>query len=586
MSPTVCRGSRDPNGSWKIIAMSRRIRRIAAGPMRSMSCPLNRTSPEVGSISRRIERPSVDFPHPDSPTRPRVSPCRIVRSTPSTARTWPTVRASTPERTGNQVVRRRTSTRGSAALQVKAESPLATASAGIDRTIERRSRLRHPAAGQMPAHVAELGFIVGASLDCEWTPGLELAAGRQPHHVRWRPLDNLQRLTIVGVEPRDGVQQRPRVGVLRMREDIFCPSLLDHSTGVHDDYSVADARDYTEIVGDQDGRHTRVAVQVAQEIEDLGLDGDVKGRGRFVGDEKAWAGGQPHRDHGPLAHAAGENVRILGYALFRFRDSYLLEHRDRRGERGSHIGAAVDLQRFSHLPARAVDGVEGGHRVLEDHRHLGAPDFFHLILGEPGQLAALEPDRSAVDPARAGQKPHDRERCHRLPGAGLSDDAERLARVDVERDSVDRPHDARFEGQVGVHVVELQQVEGHQERSLGSRASRSESPRRLKLKTVTEMAAPGKIASHGSFARKVAPVLIICPQSAVGTCAPSPRNDKVASARMAKPADKETWTMTGLSRFGIRWRTMMRIGVAPSERVAAMNSICLSWRTSARTRRA
>src|SRR5450759_2326801 len=238
MSPTVCRGSRDPNGSWKIIAMSRRIRRIAAGPMRSMSCPLNRTSPEVGSISRRIERPSVDFPHPDSPTSPSVSPCRIVRSTPSTARTWPTVRASTPERTGNHVVRRRTSTRGSAALQVEAESPLATASAGIGRAIERGARLRHPAARQVAAHVAELGFILGASLDCEWTPGLELAAGGQPHHVRWRPFDNLQRFTIVGVEPRDGVQQRPRVGVLRMGEDIFCPSLLDHSTGVHDDLSL------------------------------------------------------------------------------------------------------------------------------------------------------------------------------------------------------------------------------------------------------------------------------------------------------------------------------------------------------------
>src|SRR5438477_11844733 len=43
--------------------------------------------PDVGSISRRIRRPSVLLPEPDSPTRPRVSPAWISRQTWSTART-------------------------------------------------------------------------------------------------------------------------------------------------------------------------------------------------------------------------------------------------------------------------------------------------------------------------------------------------------------------------------------------------------------------------------------------------------------------------------------------------------------------
>ena len=34
-------------------------------------------------------RPTVVLPHPDSPTSASVSPGKIVRSTPSTARTWP-----------------------------------------------------------------------------------------------------------------------------------------------------------------------------------------------------------------------------------------------------------------------------------------------------------------------------------------------------------------------------------------------------------------------------------------------------------------------------------------------------------------
>ena len=54
----------------------------------------------VGSISLMIVRPSVVLPHPDSPTRPSVSPVRTARSTPSTAWTWPTVRLKRPARIG------------------------------------------------------------------------------------------------------------------------------------------------------------------------------------------------------------------------------------------------------------------------------------------------------------------------------------------------------------------------------------------------------------------------------------------------------------------------------------------------------
>ena len=39
-----------------------------------MRRPSNRTSPEVGSISRRMHRPVVVLPLPDSPTRPKISP--------------------------------------------------------------------------------------------------------------------------------------------------------------------------------------------------------------------------------------------------------------------------------------------------------------------------------------------------------------------------------------------------------------------------------------------------------------------------------------------------------------------------------
>ena len=55
------------------------------------SFPLKYTSPSVLSCKRRIVRPIVDLPHPDSPTRPIVVPRLIANDTPSTAFTLPTV---------------------------------------------------------------------------------------------------------------------------------------------------------------------------------------------------------------------------------------------------------------------------------------------------------------------------------------------------------------------------------------------------------------------------------------------------------------------------------------------------------------
>jgi hypothetical protein len=52
-----------------------------------MSRPSKTTLPLVGSSSRIITRASVDFPQPDSPTIPSVSPRRTCSETPSSALT-------------------------------------------------------------------------------------------------------------------------------------------------------------------------------------------------------------------------------------------------------------------------------------------------------------------------------------------------------------------------------------------------------------------------------------------------------------------------------------------------------------------
>src|SRR4029450_641620 len=66
-------------------------------------------------------------------------------------------------------------------------------------------------------------------------------------------------------------------------------------------------------------------------------------------------------------------------------------------------------------------------------------------------------------------------------------------------------------------------------RSLGSRASRRESPKRLKANTARLMARPGNSPIHGACsANSTAAPRSISPQAAVGSCTPSPRKESDA----------------------------------------------------------
>jgi len=85
IEPTVILGLSDAYGSWKMICISLRSARSERLSSVVTFLPSKETSPEVGSISRRIERPVVDLPQPDSPTSPSVSPGMTSNDTSSTA---------------------------------------------------------------------------------------------------------------------------------------------------------------------------------------------------------------------------------------------------------------------------------------------------------------------------------------------------------------------------------------------------------------------------------------------------------------------------------------------------------------------
>ena len=195
-----------------------------------------------------------------------------------------------------------------------------------------------------------------------------------------------------------------------------------------------------------------------EQLQDLGLGGDVERGGRLVGDQQLGLVDERHRDHRPLAHPAGELVRVvvdapLGLRMPTSPSSSIARCRRRR------LGdVAVGLDRLDDLVADPVEGVKRGERVLEDHRDLVAAD--RRSCSSLDRRAGLRP-RTALVPEiaafGAAGEAEDRQVGDALAAAGLADDPERLARLDRERDAVDRLDDAVLGLEADPQIVDREQ---------------------------------------------------------------------------------------------------------------------------------
>src|SRR4030043_145201 len=66
--------------------------------------------------------------------------------------------------------------------------------------------------------------------------------------------------------------------------------------------------------------------KAVHKLQNLGLDGYVQCRRRFVGDHQLGRAGQSHGNHRPLAHAPAQLMGVFTDPAFGSRDSDQLEH--------------------------------------------------------------------------------------------------------------------------------------------------------------------------------------------------------------------------------------------------------------------
>ena len=290
---------------------------------------------------------------------------------------------------------------------------------------------------------------------------------------------------------------------------------------------------HTEVVGDENEGHVPLATLILDEIEDLSLHRDVESSGGLIGEENRRAAGQGHGDHHALAHAARQFVRVLLETLLGFGDADVLEKLENDFLSVLAGGTEVDAQRFGQLLADLHDRIQRGHRILEDHRHLGAPDLLAILQAHGGELGSLEEHRALADHVATGEQTHDRTRKDRLAAARLAHDAQPLAVLKRERHTVDGTHHTTGRDEVGSKIVDLEKgaafaadcgLQGaHPMASRIRNFSLNASPSKLMARTVRNRTMDGMIEIHHAVSSLAWPPKIMAPQVGVGALTESPR---------------------------------------------------------------
>ena len=170
-------------------------------------------------------------------------------------------------------------------------------------------------------------------------------------------------------------------------------------------------------MGDEDERQPELALQLAQQVEDLRLDRHVERGDRLVGDDQLRLQRERARDADALALAAGELVRVAVVVLGVEPDD-VHQLLDAALALALALLHPVDHERLADDRADRLARVQRRVRVLEDHLHLAAQRL-ELCAVRVRDLLAVEADRAATSARAAAAAPARSSTCRsptRRPG--------------------------------------------------------------------------------------------------------------------------------------------------------------------------
>jgi hypothetical protein len=229
-------------------------------------------------------------------------------------------------------------------------------------------------------------------------------------------------------------------------------------TGVHDRNAVAENTDDAQVVRDEENSHAGALFDFAQQFKDLSLNGDIEGSGRLIRHKQPGFRSKGHGEHHPLLHAAGHFKRVLPKTGFGGGDANELKQTNDLCIIG--MARTMQLEHFFDLSPYPEDGVQGGCRVLKNVANYAPAELSQLGFGHLQDIVSIEQDLATRVPGRGRwKKARNRKGGGTFAAATLADEANGLACLDGQRDSVDCPELVLAGDEIQDEVLDLQQ--GH-----------------------------------------------------------------------------------------------------------------------------
>ena len=170
--------------------------------------------------------------------------------------------------------------------------------------LDRRASGVEARVGMIGVVATQRRIMAPALLGREHTARREATGQRWPAQIRRKAGNRVELLGLVLIELGDRGEQGLGVGVTDVLEQLHGLGGFDLASGVHDEHTVGPSRDHSHVVGNQDDPHPKLALDLVEQGQDLGLDRDVERRRGLVGDQQLWVAGEGHRDHHALAQTA------------------------------------------------------------------------------------------------------------------------------------------------------------------------------------------------------------------------------------------------------------------------------------------
>ena len=308
-------------------------------------------------------------------------------------------------------------------------------------------------------HPQQRAFIGALVLTLAEPVGLEIDAGiRRTGILDIGDQGEAYQLDIRAGNRRD---EAAGIGVIGAAQHLFRGAELHQIAAVHHRHLVGNVGDHPHVMSHQHAADLALFAQVADELEDLILDGDVQRRGRLIGDDELGIPGEGDGDHHPLAHATGELVRILLDAHVRVRDPHRPHQLEGlgKGRLAGQVGVGEDG--LHQLLLHGEQRIEGGHGILEDETDARATNGPHLVLALAGDELAVEVDVTTGDATGRAQQIDDGVADGGFASAGLTDDADDLALFNRKREILDRGKHPVAGGVLDPQVFDFKQGHGY-----------------------------------------------------------------------------------------------------------------------------